>query len=301
MEQLDFSHPAVKVTPSIEEVKQTIRNLPLPQTELMTITPEMAQQWLNENNGKRAGLKNRHKRESHIRSIAADMQAGRWMLNGETIKFSDTGILLDGQHRLSACVLANMPFQSFVVKGLPEPTFSTMDVVFPRNGSGVLSMHGEVNCSQLSAGIRAAYTLLKGTYIQQENVTNAQVLEFLEAHPTIREYTMPSVNIRNMMHSPQFVGLRYLTYLACPVTAEQFWHQLEGGEGLHAKSPARVLRDKLISNRISSAKLHTVHITALTIKAWNAFYGRKEIQVLRWSRDEGFPEIRPTIRIPRVY
>lgn len=60
------------------------------------VTPEMAENILA------ARGPNRNVSASVINKYARDMLAGRWQLNGQTIKISKDGQLLDGQHRLEA-------------------------------------------------------------------------------------------------------------------------------------------------------------------------------------------------------
>jgi hypothetical protein len=66
------------------------------QAHIEMITPEMAERILS---GK---APNRHVSAGVIHKYARDMVAGRWRLNGQTIKISSSGKLLDGQHRLEA-------------------------------------------------------------------------------------------------------------------------------------------------------------------------------------------------------
>ena len=74
------------------------------QTAIVTITPEMAVELLKHNHG------NRKINRANVRRIADDMLTGAYKLNGETLKLYEDGSLADGQHRLNACILANVPF-----------------------------------------------------------------------------------------------------------------------------------------------------------------------------------------------
>ena len=76
------------------------------------VTPELAQEWLNHN------YCNRAISDRYVRQLISDMQNNRWVSNGATISFSADGELLDGQHRLTAIVKANIPQQLFVMTGL---------------------------------------------------------------------------------------------------------------------------------------------------------------------------------------
>ena len=66
--------------------------------EVKVITPDVAAKMLENNHA------NRNIREGKVAEYAADMKAGKWFMNGETICISEDGTVLDGQHRLLAVV-----------------------------------------------------------------------------------------------------------------------------------------------------------------------------------------------------
>lgn len=66
--------------------------------EVETITPELAADLLSRN------MKNRPVSQQRVRKYMAAMVAGKWLLNGEAIKISIDGRLIDGQHRLKAII-----------------------------------------------------------------------------------------------------------------------------------------------------------------------------------------------------
>lgn len=73
------------------------------------ITPEAAKAYLQNN------MINRNINEKRVAAYADDMKKGEWQLNGEAIRFNENGELIDGQHRLSAIVKANIPVQMVVM------------------------------------------------------------------------------------------------------------------------------------------------------------------------------------------
>jgi len=73
------------------------------ETKFYTITPEMAAEWLTHNTTNYRILD-----KDTVKQYADDMKAGQWKRNGETIVFGrETGVLLDGQHRLHGIVESN--------------------------------------------------------------------------------------------------------------------------------------------------------------------------------------------------
>lgn len=91
-------------------------------TRVETITKPTALEMLKHNDA------NPRKRVNwnHVKAIAADMKAERWMLNGEPIVFDADGNLKDGQHRLQAIVMADVSVSMLVVRGV-DPNVDLFD------------------------------------------------------------------------------------------------------------------------------------------------------------------------------
>ena len=94
--------------------------------EVVTVTPEIAQEWATLN------TRNRPVRYNKVAQFARDMAAGQWVLNGESIKIAVDGTFLDGQHRIYACIKADVPFETIVIRGLPVEAQDTIDTGISR-------------------------------------------------------------------------------------------------------------------------------------------------------------------------
>lgn len=57
--------------------------------------------------------------DSQVSRYSADMLQGNWHISQPLI-FSDSGKLLDGQHRLAAVVKANTPVEFSILRGVGE-------------------------------------------------------------------------------------------------------------------------------------------------------------------------------------
>lgn len=86
-----------------------------------TITPEIAKTMLGEN------VNNRRISRDNVNLFAREIRNGEWRFNGEAIKFSKDGRLLDDQHRLLAVIAADKPLTTLVIRGLEDETQQTMD------------------------------------------------------------------------------------------------------------------------------------------------------------------------------
>ena len=79
------------------------------------ITPEKAKEWLKLNKV------NRNLNRGTVVAYAEDMKNGRWDTNTTAcIALSKTGELKDGQHRLSAIIMANKPISMWVARGVGD-------------------------------------------------------------------------------------------------------------------------------------------------------------------------------------
>lgn len=94
--------------------------------EIMEVTPELASKWLTKNEG------NRKLRPARAGAWARAILADKWELTHQGIAFSESGRLIDGQHRLEAVRVANKPIVTTVFFDVPERGFTVMDAGLPR-------------------------------------------------------------------------------------------------------------------------------------------------------------------------
>lgn len=150
-------------------------------SEVMTVTPEMALDWITSCN-----VHNRKIKERHVKGLAAQLQAGLWTLNGDAIRFDRTGKLLDGQHRLYACVEANISFDTLVVTGLDPDAQDTMDIGKNRNVGDVLDLAGVHNPRKIATVASFCMKYSRGELVTKPapyppNTVKEWVMDNLEA------------------------------------------------------------------------------------------------------------------------
>lgn len=83
------------------------------------ITPELAAKWLENNFG------HRDIKPSRVEKFARQMDEGDWQFNGKVIILSDTGMLMNGQHRLSAVVASGKTMRSIVIRGVKVENYQS--------------------------------------------------------------------------------------------------------------------------------------------------------------------------------
>ena len=118
------------------------------QATLLTITPKLAEIFLKNNNA------NRPLKQRQIASLARAMKEGDWKINGDTIRRSKSGTIIDGQHRLHAVVRSQLTIQSWLIDGLDEDAFDTIAIGGNRSAADTLSCRGAKNSTTLAASLR---------------------------------------------------------------------------------------------------------------------------------------------------
>lgn len=102
-------------------------------TELINITPAIASMWLIMNTS------NRPLRRTVVEGLKAAFKRGEYVATHQGIGFSESGVLLDGQHRLTAISeLRDGSFPMLVTSGLPDEAFQAMDIGVKRTAADAL-------------------------------------------------------------------------------------------------------------------------------------------------------------------
>jgi hypothetical protein len=255
----------------------------IPQTTgKYTVTPEMALHWLNR-------LVNcRVVSPGVVEAYARDMKSGHWSDNGETIKWDIEDNCFDGEHRLRACILAGVPFESWVVTGLAVQAAHTVDLGHKRLLAQVLKNSGERYATQMASTATLIWrwecgrdalvdTRTKPTYSELAELieTNAQIRTSVElihgscaqASRLSRSSTVPS-----MIH---YYGSRDHAD-----RADTFIQQIHTGKDIRPGDPAYALREKLIKLGRQQNRFTQRDTLGLWIPAWNAFAKGEELRRL---------------------
>ena len=121
---------------------------------VVTITPEIAKDWLKRRPlSSDSSYSQRNVKPRVVDRYCADMKSGNWVLNGEMIKFDIQGKLVDGQHRLEACIESGVSFNSFVLRNVPVESFFTIDTGSIRSNRDVFRMSGLSFANMLSTAV----------------------------------------------------------------------------------------------------------------------------------------------------
>lgn len=267
-------------------------------TDIVTITPDLANKLLEQNIGNRKVSKTNYAR------VLEAMRNGEWELNGEAIKIARNGRILDGQHRLIVAAENDFTFQTLIVYGLPDSTQDTMDTGKARSANDVLSIHGYPSANNIASiitgiirderwGLKAAVSTTSGGYA----VTPKQVLARAQEDPSLVELMQYATRLRSKAGlSAKLIGILFYHFSKIDQDdAEFFFEKLANGENLERGNPILTLRELLAAlKKNQRGTVNQTYIAAVTIKAWNKFRDGEQITTLRYSPGGAHPEKFPT-------
>jgi len=249
--------------------------------EIKEVTPALAREWLGLNRI------NRSVRRGTVARYAHDMRSGDWQLNGEAIVLNG-GALLDGQHRLLACVESGVTFDSVVVTDAPNEAMRTIDQGVSRNFSDVLKWQGRTDVTKLAAAVRLSWTWDSGLILKSLYPTVAQSLAWLEDNPRIASATRFAARLCGapIRLSSSVGGSVYLKALESDEEqAAEFFDRLLDGEHLAHGDAVYTLRKVLMANaQRPHTKMRQNTMLAFTVRAWNAWVQNEPLERLTWGR-----------------
>jgi hypothetical protein len=273
-----------------------------PSASIIYIDPPMARRVLENN------TRNRPLSEMHIRRLMDEMTSGRWQYNGDTVRWSNDNILLDGQHRLTALSRlddsVSLPF--LVVRGLLTQSQDTMDQGRSRSAGDQLNIDGlaEGADSKIVAGaIRVYIPWMSGGLFGDaiaNRAGNPEVVQWAKDHPIeIALMTEILCNPVRLVKARPSVTLAVLLhfYLLDGEAAREFSAGLFSGAGLGTGNPILTLRDRLDRIRTQGIKMPDRDIIAFFVIAWNAWRSGRSMDKFQrpagasWSA-ENFPVAR---------
>ena len=260
------------------------------------ITPEIARVYLTRN------IVNRRITESRVNSYAEEMKKGLWQVNGDAIRFSKSGNLIDGQHRLKACILADVQFQTLVIRGLNDDSFVTIDNGKPRSSCDVFYISDIENANQVSTIVKKHIILSKETHnvvasnrghgSASSRVGNSIVLstynenkDFYQEANKLSRSCYESCRAFN----PSDIGA-YFCYLVLnkkhpKEEVKEFFLQLCDKKS-EEYSMIRQCRKMFVNDRISNYHMEAGVRQRLIIKAWNYFIQKRDVQQFRYNSEK---------------
>jgi hypothetical protein len=261
----------------------------------VTITPELAVEMLE------ANKHNRPLSDQHVKRLSRQIIEGKWIVNGDSIKFSETGDVLDGQHRLWAIIYARMPVRTLVVRGIANEAFATIDAVRKmRTGADLLHLKGMVKYRQVAAGalqwmVRYQRGVIEEWKSPENRVENSDIEQAFAQHPQITTAAERASQLRYVCTPTMLAFLYDAIAQQNEQIADRMMNVLEDATNVSPDDPFFLLRSYMIQ-RHKKPKDPVVTV-ALTFKAANAAYRRRKMETLLWRRQGAVPEPFPLLEV----
>ena len=265
--------------------------------ELMKITPEIATEWLEERWGEQRAV-----RAGHVARLAADMDAGRFRVSPDAI-LRIKHKLANGQHRLEAVVKSGKPQTFLVMESTDDELYKVLDAGLRRTVSdGLIGVKYSQNIPSIarwvqsyeSGSIRQSARTGSSAGKRSENpLTQCELIDYCIGNQhelsEAAEFVKPLYEQTRLLPFSIGGALYVLASARSDMDkVKQFLQQtyIDGGA-----SAAGDLRNRLIANRGSKARLRAGYVFGITLKAFNSFRNGTRPGCLKWSKDELFPAI----------
>lgn len=275
--------------------------------------PKISAEFLDTRNSR-----NRLRSKRHITHLAGMMRKGNFRLTGEPILIDWDGILVNGQHRLAACVEANVPFWCFVTANLDPEVFKHVDQNLTRSLAKHLEREKETHPGHLAVLLRlipeffASGNVKVGVFEKRDP---EELIAGLVRYPGLRESAVFAHSITRL-EQPRislFNGrgtLSVLHWLFSRVDrelAEQFLRYAVS-TGIPISKPwhhVKCLQSHL-EQKNNKAKLPRGNVEAFSIMCWNRIRGvdkgktygtwdGEPVEIDGWRYVDGLPNLEGVI------
>ncbi len=251
---------------------------------LATFSPEAAQDVVEK------GDNTREWRPDWVNRIATAIDEGRFdPANGQTILFDQRMRLVDGQHRLLACIMSGKPITLLVVRGVRSVTY--VGIGKPRTDVQELQGRGYKNCADLAA-VAKLYHLYKnglpllyagwGSYVPDRGT----VAEIVEQRPSLVDSVALCIRARQIgMSCSRLAVIHNIGLDMDKELADSFVEGVVTGHDLNPTDGPWLLRERMLKGRVRGEQRITPQESmALTIRAWNIWVTDEPVTKLSLPR-----------------
>ncbi|MGP3946520.1 hypothetical protein [Streptomyces sp. 6N106] len=276
---------------------------PLPAPMRETITPAAAAQILEKT---RLHACNPRKLDpAHARRLARDMSSGGWDdHNPDVLSLCEHGAALQGQHRLEAVIISQIPRSFLVARNVPHTTATIMDCGKTRSAATALSLAGvEGHRKDISSTVRllqlydAERKQLPWPAWRSVTYTNAEIVRFFQvSYPELPDFLPMMTALKGGLYSAPAASLAcaYLVYRDGGDTplANDFFQSLVSGAHLDVTDPRWVAR-RWFSNPSRPRRGNTVSPLqlGLLLKTWNLWAAGGTWEIAYFRPNERMPDI----------
>lgn len=266
--------------------------LPSDQVEVKTveITPAIAQKLLDLTDKSIQRKTNR----SNLKYLVNQLELNKWKFNGDAIRQDSNGNIIDGMHRLNACLIAKKNFQTIFVKGLPPKSIHTIDQGKNRSLAEILQIkRGDTvkYATAIASVARFCNEFYQGRYgiagknqsgggnTKHKALDSTDFLRWVDENPDIFSFVEENMKIRErgdkLVNAKVFCGMKWMLDQIDKDKSDRFFESLSSGLNIGKDNPIHALRLKLIRQKTSFdpsvKRLTPKQVVYCIAKTWNAY------------------------------
>lgn len=276
---------------------------------VVDIHPEAAAMLLCE-----ANTKNRPRSQRYVAVMAELFDMTQAGVTGDTIKVGESGVLLDGQHRLEMATKARVPFRTHIVFGLDDAVFDILDQGRRRTGGDVLAIELVPNYMSTASAVRWIYILTGASRSSDGGggIKGGSVGRFIPRSigklvrgpfSELPRYAVHGSRVSKAYKFPNAM-VQALTFLVAqhdPKMAERFIHDWVSGSRDGANKTFDNMQARLNSIRSQNAgRVSRMILAAFAVVAFN-YWKQGQVAPLRafvWHKGLAFPKI--AVPLPKL-
>lgn len=247
--------------------------------EVISVDKKLAESWLNMNTNNYRKLNDRH-----VTMLARDMRNKEFGFTNATIAFDKNGQLVDGQHRLTAIVKADVALPMIVVFDMPIGSASdpSLDTGKKRSTADHLQNRHIANAKDVAAVTRKICSLLATSKLATDQlITDARIVAIAENNADI------SRAVSKMMAGRKFCPVSisatwfWVANQDAPSLANDFADGFTGARTASTNDPELALREFLLLNRSQKKRITNKELLLYWFSAWERKKANQQVKRLR--------------------
>lgn len=255
-------------------------------SQVVEIAPDMAKQMIANTEGR----VQRSPKRATIAEYVGIMKRGEWVLNYQPIQIGVDGNVIDGQHRLRACIESNIPFKTLLIKNVPESIFDSLDRGTARTLGDILSSKRIRNYNTVAATISVLHTMNLNLYSysaakqggaaltgnnKKHRVSPRQMDAFLAKNPEFVDFVSDGLSLYNvgnkLLSQGVFIALWYFCSKHNKANSNTFFSKLSTGASIKDDSPIFYIRKKLLAYKMKEDHMKSGDIINLVLKGFDMY------------------------------
>ena len=260
-------------------------------TQIATITPKIAAELIAQTDP----TVQRKSKSGQIEFLRLQILNNKWQLNGDAIRQDTKGNIIDGLHRLKACVAADMAIKTIFVQGLPTDAIKTIDQSNAKRSLGdyIGITYGEAKyhttaaaviqtLSEYAGGRVSAFDSRQnvgGTHGKKHKIDSVYIDDFLAKNPNFFGFIGHSLAIRaqgDKMLTPKVLcSFHWIFKQINEAKADDFIYKLSTGTTISTEHPIYALRKRIFKSKETKfsgyQKLTARNMACIVFSTWNLY------------------------------